>query len=234
MRTPTLRYLDLSHPIEDGMAVAPGLPSPRIEPYLSHAASRARYAGQAAFEITRLFLVGNTGTSLDSPFHRFADGTDVAAVGLERLAGVPGLRLDAVAVTGGAERAVSAAPGTVEPDALRGRAVLLRTGWDRHWGTAGYWRASPFLVTALVDRLVRAGPALVGVDLPNVDDTDDPSRPAHTRLLRAGIPILESLHGLDRLPASGFRLFALPLAVAGAAAVPVRVVAEVVEVRRGG
>lgn len=216
----TERLLDLSHVIRTGMAVAPGLPAPRIEPYLSHAASRSRYAGLAEFEITRLSLVGNTGTSLDSPFHRYAGGTDIASLSLDRLAGVPGVCLDL------GPRAADHAAVDLDARDLNGVAVLIRTGWDRHWGVADYWASGPFLDRRLVEALIEQQPALVGVDFANVDDPADLARPIHSTLLANGIPIIEHLRGLERLPARGFRLFALPLCIEGAGALPVRVVAE--------
>jgi arylformamidase len=217
-------YVDLSHPIESGMSVAPRLPAPRVEPYMSHAASHSLYAGQAAFEITRLFLVGNTGTSLDSPYHRFPDRVDVSELDLEALVDLPGLRLDAV---GRRSRRSAGISVDLPASSVTGCAVLIRTGWDRWWGSERYWTGGPWLGRALVERLLEARPALVGVDFANVDDRRDPSRPVHTSLLDANIPILESLRGLDRIPPSGFRVFAAPLAVVGAATIPVRAFARV-------
>ena len=204
------------------MSASPGLPSPRIESYMSHAASQSNYGGRAEFEITRLFLVGNTGTSLDSPYHRFPGRVDVSALRIEALVGLSGLRFDAVRRT---SRRSSISVDL--PDAsIRGCAVLIRTGWDRRWGSEPYWTEGPWLGRTMAERLVEAGPALVGVDFANVDDREDLSRPAHTMLLDANIPILENLRGLDQLPESGFRFFAPPLAVVGASAVPVRAFAR--------
>jgi arylformamidase len=216
------RFIDLSHPLLNDMPVAPGLPRPRFEPFLSHAASRAVYAGQAEFEITRLYMVGNTGTSIDSPYHRQRAEPDVSDLPLERLAGIGGRCLAGDAAEGWGRRAVS----VVLEEPVVGLAVLLRTGWDRRWGSADYWAKSPFLAADLVDRLIAARIGLVGVDFANVDDPRDLSRPAHTRLLAAGIPIVENMRGLERLPAGGFSVFAVPLEIRGAAALPVRVIAE--------
>lgn len=217
------RFVDLSHTLRSGMAVAPGLPSPRFEPFLTREASRAAYAGKAEFEITRLFLVGNTGTALDSPHHRHEDGPDAAGLPLDRLVGLPGLCMSTTVRRSRTSRAVSA---SLDGRALAGWAVLVRTGWDGQWGRDAYWQLGPHLGMELVEALVAGGVALVGVDFANVDDRADPARPAHTRLLAAGIPIIESMRGLDQLPESGFRLFAAPLAIEGAAALPVRVFAE--------
>jgi arylformamidase len=214
------RLVDLSHRIVTGMEAYPGLPSPRIEPYISHAASRGNYEGRAEFTITRLFLVGNTGTYLDSPWHRHPAGSDLAGLPLRSVAALDGLCLDG---NGAGGRSVSIEAPAEE---ITGRAVLVRTGWDRRWGDAGYWRPGPYLGSATIDLLVSAGAALVGVDFWNADDPADPERPAHTRLLAAGIPIVEHLTGLDSLPRQGFRFHAAPPAISGAASFPVRAYAE--------
>jgi kynurenine formamidase len=212
--------LDLSHPLADGTAAYPGLPPLRIHALLEREASRERYGGQAEFLLAGFEIAGNTGTYLDAPFHRFVDGADLAAVELERCVHVPGVRIDA-----GPERPIEL--GDRDDTTLAGRAVLFRTGWDERWGTDAYWPRSPFLPVASVDRLVTAGVAIVGIDAGNVDDTDDLARPAHTRLLAAGIPILENLRGLAALPSDGFWFTAAPLPIAGGATFPVRAYAEV-------
>jgi arylformamidase len=222
------RFVDLSHPLRSGMGVAPGLPPPRFEPFLTREASRSAYNGQAEFEITRLFMVGNTGTSLDSPFHRHAGGPDAAQLPLDRLVGLPGLCLDAREARLGGIAGASRAVGVSLPEgSLAGWAVVVHTGWDGQWGRNGYWHRGPHLAEALVEALINAEVALVGVDFANVDDRADPARPAHTRLLGANIPIIENLRGLAALPLRGFRLHAAPLAIDGAAALPVRVIAEI-------
>lgn len=203
------------------MAVYPGLPSPRVEPLLSHLASRDNYAGRAEFTITRLFLVGNTGTYLDSPWHRHPDRADLASLPLETLAGLDAICLDARTRDGRAVLLDAVA------DELAGKAVLVRTGWDTRWETADYWLPGPFLADAALELLVTAGSALVGVDFWNADDPARLDRPAHTRLLGAGIPIVEHLRGLDQLPRTGFRFYAVPPAIRGAASFPVRAFAQV-------
>ena len=216
-----MALIDVSHPIEDGMAAYPGLPPPRIFAILDHDASRDRYGGQAEFHLGGAELAGNTGTYLDSPFHRFRDREDLATLPLEAVVGLPGIVIDPVE----AGRAVSFEG--VDEASLRGRAVLVRTGWDTRWGSDEYWSDAPFLPAAAVERLVAAGIRLVGVDFGNVDDTGDLSRPAHTGLLAAGIPIVENLRGLDRLPPAGFVFSAPPIAIVRGAAFPVRAFAEV-------
>lgn len=213
-------FVDLSHAIEDGMETYPGLPAPRVRQHRTHEASRDHYDGQAEFAISRVDLVGNVGTYVDSPYHRFPEAPDVSGVPLERLVGLVGLILD---VGGSPGRAIEV---TAPADALRGRAVLFRSSWDRRWRTPSYWDAGPYLSEQAASALVEAEVALVGVDFWNVDDPGDPRRPVHTALLERQIPIVEHLCNFDRLPAGGFRFSAVPVAVVGAASMPVRAFAE--------
>ncbi|HEX2062818.1 MAG TPA: cyclase family protein [Acidimicrobiales bacterium] len=214
-------YVDLSFPIVDGMPTYPGfLPEARVGAILDHEASRDRYQGKAEFHLARVEIAGNTGTYLDVPFHRYPDGDDAATVPLDRLVGLHGVVVNARG---------EPAPVAIEapPEDLAGRAVLVRTGWDERWGTEAYWEPDPWLSAESVDLLVDAGAALVGVDWTNVDDTTDPARPAHTRLLGAGVLIVEHLTGLGQLPTSGFRFTAVPPRIAGVGAFPVRAFAEI-------
>jgi arylformamidase len=211
-------FVDLSLPIEDGMPTLPGvLPEARVQPILDHDASRDRYQGRAEFYLGKVDMPGNTATYLDAPFHRHRDAEDLAALPVNRLAGLPGLVVDAPE---------AAAPVDIDGADVGGRAVLVRTGWDRRWGTDAFWEPEPYLSPAAVATLVDGGAALVGVDWGNVDDTSDPERPAHTRLLAAGIPIVERLANLGRLPSDGFRFFAVPPRIVGGASFPVRAFAE--------
>ena len=214
------RLIDLSHVIEDGMPVYPGFPPPVIGALLDHESSRDRYEGKAEFFLGKVDLPGNTGTYLDTPFHRYRDGPDLAAISLERIAGLPGLIVEAPEKPGPIDLDLSA-------DSSRGRAVLIRTSWDRRWGTEAYWEPGPFLTRDGAELLVRAEAALVGVDFANVDDTGDPSRPVHTTLLGVGIPIVEHLTGLDVLPRIGFTFSAIPPRIVRGASFPVRAFAEV-------
>ena len=216
-----MALIDLSHPIEDGMAAYPGLPPVRIFTILDHEASRDRYGGLAEFHLGGAELAGNSGTYLDAPFHRLRDREDLAALPLETVVGLPGIILE----PDGADRGVSLEG--VEEASFRGRAVLVRTGWDARWGSEEYRADAPFLPPAVVERLIAGGVRLVGVDFGNVDDTGDLSRPAHTGLLAAGIPIVENLRGLERLPREGFLFSAPPIAIVRGAAFPVRAFAEV-------
>ena len=202
------RFVELSHKIV--------LPEPQVDAVVDYESSRERYQGQAEFDIASLHLCGNTGTYVDAPRHRYRDATDLAGLALERLADLPIVIVDATR----AGRAIGeAACGDLQ---LEGRAVLVRTDFSERWGTAAYFTDNPFLTAAACDVLVSKGPAFVGIDSLNIDDTGDPSRPAHTQLLRAGIPIGEHFTNLKSLPAEGARLHAVPIAWVGGASFPVR------------
>ncbi|HKA38064.1 MAG TPA: cyclase family protein [Thermoanaerobaculia bacterium] len=209
------KILDLSHPIEPGMVTYPGLPGPAVSEFLSREASVARYAPGTTFSIGRVDLVANTGTYVDAPFHRFEGGADIAGLRLERLADLPG-----VVLAKGQGRSFDALLfGKVD---LRGKAVLLRSGWDANWRTPAYGEGNPFVTRAAAELLASSSAALVGIDSLNIDDTADLERPAHTSLLAAGIPIVEHLCNLAALPASGFRFFAVPAPFARMGSFPVR------------
>ncbi|MBN2224848.1 MAG: cyclase family protein [Deltaproteobacteria bacterium] len=215
------RYSELSHVMQDGAGAYPGLPQPSVGAYLDHEQSRSRYDGKAEFYLGRIETVTNVGTYIDSPFHRFPDGEDLAAIGLPRVADLPGIVLSADPAAG---RAIGF---FVEKSELFGRAVLIKTGWDRFWGTDAYAKDAPFLTADFVGLLIGAGAALVGVDFLNVDDTADPVRPAHTGLLGAGILIVENLTNLSDLPRDGFSFSAVPLRVQRGASFPVRAYARI-------
>jgi kynurenine formamidase len=210
-------FIDLSHTIEDGLITYKGLPAPVICDFLSREASRSLYAPGTEFQIGKIEMVANTGTYLDSPFHRFADGKDLSALPLERLAD-----LDAVVVRWGAGRGRGIGPQVFEGRRLRGKAVLVHTGWSAHWRTDRYFEGHPFLTEDAAELLCAAGATLVGIDSYNIDDTGDPTRPVHTTLLGAEIPIVEHMTGLDLLPEEGARFFAVPVKVKGMGTFPVR------------
>lgn len=212
-----LRLADLSHVVEHGTVTYPGLPGPVIGDHLSREASRERYAPGTEFQIGRIEMVANTGTYLDTPFHRYPDGHDLADLALESVAGLPGVVVDA------AGPAIDADQFAALDADFTGRAVVVRTGWSRHWGTPAYGGADhPYLTAATADLLVRARPALVGIDSVNIDGTAGGERPVHTRLLGAGIYVLEHLTGLEQLDAPDWELFAVPVKVRGMGTFPVR------------
>lgn len=215
------RLIDLSHTVEDGMITYKGLPAPIVCDYLSREASRARYAPGTEFHIGKIEMVANTGTYVDSPFHRYADGKDLAELPLESLANLPCTVVRATTRNG---RAIDDA---FVNDGVRGAAVLFHTGWDTHWRTDQYFEGHPYLTGALAARLVEAGVALVGIDSFNIDCTDDGERPVHSTLLGADIPIVEHLRGLDALPDRGAQFYAVPVKVKGMGTFPVRAFARV-------
>jgi arylformamidase len=216
------RLIDLSHVVADGTVTYPGLPAPVIRDHLSRAASRARYAPGTEFHIGRIDMIGNTGTYVDAPFHRYAAGADLADLPLDALADLDGVVLRC---TARAVRAIDA--DVLDGVSVRGRAVLFHTGWDRHWDTPAYGVGHPFLTRATAERLRRDGARLVGIDSLNIDDDRDGTRPVHTTLLGSGIPVVEHLCGLEALPDTGFRFFAIPVRVRGLGSFPVRAFARV-------
>jgi kynurenine formamidase len=219
-------FVELNHVLDNGMPVYPGIPvpEPKFEAALDHAESRERYGGKAEFYLGKVEMGGNTGTYIDSPFHRYPDGADLSGVPLESVAGLPGIVIGAAPSDG---REIGPDALTQGESDLSGRAVLIRTGWDARWGSDSYWDPGPYLNSAMADVLVESGATLVGVDFWNIDDTDDPARPVHTRLLGSDIPIVEHMANLGALPESGFRFYAVPLRIVRGASFPVRAFAEV-------
>ena len=218
--------IDLSHTIEHGMTTYPGLPAPLICDYLSREASRSRYADGVTFQIGRIDLVANTGTYLDTPFHRYEDGFDLAALPLESVAGLPAFRLsfggdDGRAVT---RERLQRALGRSQ---VEGAAVLVHTGWDTHWRSEAYGRNNPFLSADACELLLERGVSLVGIDSVNIDQLEDLTRPAHSLLLRRGVPIVEHMTNLGLVPETDARFHAVPPKIAGMGTFPVRAFATV-------
>ncbi len=210
------RLIDVSHSIESGVVTYPGLPAPLVCDFLSREDSRRHYDPGTTFQIARIEMVANTGTYVDVPFHRFAEGADLAQMPLEHLADLDGVRLDA----SGCGRAIDR--DFFEGRDVRDKAVLLQTGWDRHWATPAYFEGHPYLTREAAQWLHDAGARLVGIDSLNIDDTRDGSRPVHTILLGAQIPIAEHLCRLGDLPTSGFRFHSAPARFHGVGTFPVR------------
>lgn len=213
----SVRHIDLSHAIEDGMITYKGLPAPIVCDHMSREQSRAHYTAGTEFQIGKITLVANTGTYIDAPYHRHADGKDVSEFALDEVAGLDAL---VARVAGMAGRAIDRR--VFLPLDVRGKAVLVHTGWDRHWRTDQYFEGHPFLTADAAEYLRDAGARLVGIDSLNIDDTADGRRPVHSTLLRAGIPIVEHLCGLERLPIEGFRFSAVPVKIKGMGTFPVR------------
>ena len=212
----TKKLIDLSHDVEHGMLTYKGLPAPIICDFLSREESRKHYAAGTEFSIGKIEMVANTGTYVDSPFHRFADGIDLAELPLESLADLEGIVIRAKDLG----RSISAE--VFHGLEIKGKAVLIHTGWARHWRTDQYFEGHPFLTRAAAQYLTDAGAAFVGIDTYNIDDTTDGARPAHTILLGSRIPICEHMCGLEDLPERGFRFHAAPVKVRAFGTFPVR------------
>jgi arylformamidase len=221
--TPPARgqLVELNHVIRAGMITYPGLPGPAIAPYLTREASRDHYAPGTEFAIDQLTLVGNTATYLDAPYHRYPDGADLSSIPLTRTVDLPAI---VVRMTGAGQHGIDA--GALAALDVRGTAVLLHTGDDARFGSPAYAEGRHFLTRAGAEWLAAHGAALVGIDALNIDDIEDGSRPAHTLLLAAGIPVVEHLTGLGQLPPSGARFTAVPLRIEGFGTIPVRAFAR--------
>ncbi|MGH9497834.1 MAG: cyclase family protein [Terriglobales bacterium] len=209
------QLIDLSHTVKHGLVTYKGLPAPVICDFLSREASRRLYAAGTEFQIGKIEMVANTGTYLDSPFHRYADGKDLSQLPLEKLANLTAVRIKTD------KRAVDAACFSKSGD-LAGKAVLVETGWSRHWNTPQYFEGHSFLTEDAAKLLADSGAALVGIDSYNIDDVQDLRRPVHSILLGRGIPIVEHMTNLSALPQEQFRFFAVPVKVKGFGTFPVR------------
>jgi len=217
------RLFDLSHTIHEGLITYPGLPAPTFTPFLTRSASREKYAPGTEFAMDVITMIGNTGTYLDSPFHRYDGGTDLAGLSLETLVDQPA---EVFHLTDSLDRGIPASVFWDRP--VAGKAVLLHTGWDRHFGTPDYLKGAPFLTADGVDYLISQKVTMVGIDSLNIDDTESGGeRPAHTGLLAAGIHVVEHLRGLEQLPPSGALFSAVPPKVEGFGTFPVRAYARV-------
>jgi len=212
-------FIELSHIIQDGMITYSGLPGPIISDHMSRETSREHYAPGTTFQIGKIEMVANTGTYIDAPFHRYEAGSDLSELEIASVANLDGLVIH-----------VNEATRAIEPEIFNGRevqgkAVLIHTGWSRYWGTDRYFNDHPYLTRKSAEFLKSAGSVLVGIDSLNIDDNADGTRPAHTILLGAGIPIVEHLCNLGALPGAGFKFFAVPAPIKGMGSFPVRVFA---------
>ena len=216
-----LRVVDLSHTIEDGLVTYKGLPAPVICDYLSREKSRELYEAGTEFQIGKIEMVANTGTYIDCPFHRYEDGKDLAQVGIESFAGLDGLVIRAE------YRQASAVDATFfKEKEIRGRAVLVHTGWDMNWNTNRYFEHAPYLTEDAALYLQKCGVRLVGIDSLNIDNIQDKSRPVHSILLKSEILIVEHLCNLGKLPDEGFTFDAIPPKFKGVGTFPVRALAR--------
>ncbi len=213
----TKRIVDLSHVIEHGMTTYAGLPAPHICDFWTREKSAEYYDDGSSFQIGRIDMVANTGTYLDSPFHRLKDGKDLSKLPLTSIADLPG-----ILVSRPWGRGLAIGPDAFEGFDLRGHAVLVRTGWDRHWRTDQYFKDHPFLTAQAAQWLADHGAACVGIDSYNIDDTRERGRPVHSILLASEIPICEHMCALEELGAARFRFSAVPAKIRGMGSFPVR------------
>jgi len=219
--TPPGELIDLSHVVEEGMTTFKGFPGPILCDYWTREASAAHYDDGSSFQIGRIDMIANTGTYVDSPFHRYAEGADLAALPLKSLAD-----LDAIVIRKPFEQSLATDAADFDGLVVEGIAVLIHTGWDRHWRTDAYFDNHPYLTAAAAEWLVEHGATFVGIDSHNIDDTRTRSRPVHSKLLAAGIPISEHLTNLSAVPDTGFAFSAVPPKVKGMGTFPVRAYAR--------
>ena len=210
------RFIDLSHTIEDGLVTYKGLPAPMICDFLTREASRAHYDEGTSFHIGKIEMVANTGTYLDSPFHRYEDGKDLSELPLDSMAGVEGLTFRA------RDRGPAIDETLLTGADIEGKAVLIETGWSRHWNTEQYFEGHSYLTETAAAFLRDHGARIVGIDSYNIDDTSGGARPVHTILLGADIPIVEHMCNLESLPDKGYRFYAVPAKVKAFGTFPVR------------
>jgi arylformamidase len=215
------KLIDLSHTIEDGMITYKGLPAPVICDFLSREKSRSLYEAGTEFQIGKIEMVANTGTYIDCPFHRYADGKDLSAVELKRFA-----HLEAIVVQADFNSGIEIGKNFFNGKNVKGKAVLINTNWSKHWRTDHYFENHPFLTEEAAIYLRDQGALLVGIDSHNIDDTRTKSRPVHTTLLKAEILIVEHMCNLESLPAGGFYFNAVPPKFKGVGTFPVRAYAE--------
>jgi kynurenine formamidase len=215
------QFIDLSHIIEEGMITYTGLPGPKISDHLSRKDAVSHYSEGTTFQIGKIEMVANTGTYIDAPFHRYSEGIDLSGLKMASIANLDGI----VFRTAQGKRSID--KDVFENDNVEGKAVLIHTGWDRHWRTDVYFENHPFLTRDAAEYLKSCGAALVGIDSLNIDDTEDGTRPAHSILLKTNIPIVEHMCHLEELPDQGFRFFAVPAPVKGMGSFPVRAFAIV-------
>jgi kynurenine formamidase len=211
------KLIDVSHTVADGLVTYKGLPAPIICDYLSREASREHYSGGTEFHIGKIEMVANTGTYVDAPFHRYANGKDLSELPLASLA-----NLDCVVIRVPDGYGRSLHPDLLQGKNLQGKAVLFDTGWSQHWNAEQYFEGHSFLMGETAVHLQKSGAVLVGIDSYNIDDTDDGTRPVHSTLLHHEIPIVEHLTGLHTLPDDNFRFFAVPVKVKAFGTFPVR------------
>jgi arylformamidase len=211
------QLIDVSHTVEHGMTTYPGIPAPSITDFLTRSDSREHYAKGTEFYIGKIEMAANTGTYVDSPFHRYAGGKDLSELPLDSLA-----NLEGIVIRCPFENGSEVDKYWLEKHDIRRKAVLIHTGWDRHWRKEQYFKGHPYLTKEAADFLLHEGAVLVGIDSLNIDDTNNPARPVHSILLGADIPIVEHLCNLQSVPDRGFTFFAVPVKIRSFGSFPVR------------
>jgi kynurenine formamidase len=214
--------IDLSHTIEDGLVTYKGLPAPVICDYWSREHSRQFYAEGVEFQIGKIEMVANTGTYIDVPFHRYADGKDLSEIPAAQF-----VDLEGVVVRVSHKKTLAISANYFRDVDVRNRAVLIHTGWAEYWNTPAYYQDHPFLTKDAAEYLRDNGALLLGIDSHNIDDVADKTRPAHSILLRASIFIVEHLCNLESIPPKNFLFSALPPKFKGVGTFPVRAIAKV-------
>jgi kynurenine formamidase len=214
--------IDLSQVITDGLVTYNGLPAPVICDYLSREDSKKYYEEGTEFQIGKIEMVANTGTYLDCPFHRYANGKDISQIMLERLVDLP-----ATLVHADYRKSLAVTADAFRSHPVKGRAVLVHTGWAEHWNTERYFSGHPFLTREAAAYLKDEGAILVGIDSHNIDDTSGKSRPVHTILLGAEILITEHMCNLESIPEGSFTFSAVPPKFKGVGTFPVRAFARI-------
>jgi len=217
----SVKLIDLSHTVEHGMVTYRGLPGPVISDYWTRDDSMAHYEQGTSFHIGKIEMVSNTGTYIDTPFHRYADGKDLSELALESVANLDGIVFHADPT----KRAIKS--DLFDSTNINAKAVLIHTGWDKHWGTDKYFEGHPFLTREAAEYLRDCGASIVGIDSLNIDDTSDGLRPVHSILLKAGIPIIEHICNLSQLPDNGFIFNAVPVKIKRFGTFPVRAFAVI-------
>lgn len=203
----SVKLIDLSHTLEQDMVTYKGLPGPVISDFLTREASKAHYGLGTSFHIGKIEMVANTGTYIDSPFHRYADGKDLSELNLESVANLDGIVFHADSTKRAIDKELF---GNTN---VKDKAVLIHTGWDRHWSTEKYFEGHPYLTREAAEYLRNGGASIIGIDSLNIDDISDGQRPVHSILLKADIPIIEHMCNLSELPDDGFIFNAAPVKV---------------------
>jgi len=216
------KYIELNHIIRDGMITYKGLPAPIICDYLSREDSKSNYEVGTSFQIGKMELVGNTGTYVDCPFHRFENGKDLSEVALEKF-----VDLETVLIEAPYQNGLAINADFFKGYDIENKAVLVCTGWSEHWTTDQYFEDHPYLTEDAAIFLKEQNVVLVGIDSLNIDNTNDGARPVHTILLGNDILIVEHMNNLESLIGKSFLFSAVPPRIEKFGTFPVRAFATI-------